>query len=642
MVRKTRSDIVDKPNRIPIKQRSVSTAALGLFLFFFPFFIYGSVIFHPGTPVFERPDQDARFLFVINQQIEIEPLSEKDSFFTRHPLARYHKFYEIPISAGKTAWACPEFRVSTENGKPKMEPEYVNSPLRKTALILVAAALLAVSGFGAYRMVRRGKLPPLPTAATVSLSIAFLVLLRWLMLLILIMGSYNIIAGSSDDPGYFQTAAGFIKGDFSGPWRFTIGLGFLYIPFILALNATQFYDIAVQFAWFAGFVLMPASIVMTYLIIRKLTGSQLKGFFTALLWTVIPLFYSHFEFWDEKVFKSFFALPKDTFCFRFYRNIITMGFNAMSDTPSTFFVLLCILLCVFLPAKIRSIAIIAFVYGFACLLRINNIFFAPLIAWLFWCRFNTRLLEWNFLGKALLTAVGVFLATFGWQLIINKMHFGHFFSFPYVLHGGANDGFRWPFVSQGIQYLGGSNLAYWALGTAGIFFVSDRKLRITLILWAVPVILFFFGYTYTFCDSHRFIMSSYSAILGAFVCADIWNKTSVSEKIRLIIMLSISLLLVCPSAYLWDYQLPWDMQEWSRGINAAHFLNYAVPVIALLITLSFYKNIRLMIFALMFMILYFSGNPYIFAVGFVVMLICALFQWLEDFVVDFNIRALRD
>jgi len=628
-------------SKTAFKEKMKKLAGLGLFLFFLPFWVCGSVILDPGTPVFERPDQDARFLFVINKQIEIEPLSEKNSFFARHPLARYHKFYEIPISVGKTGWACPEFRVSFENGKLKMVAVYVNSPLRKILFVLVAAALLAVSGFWGYRIIKRGKLPPLPAAATAGLSIAFLVLLRWLLLLILILGSYNIIAGSSDDPGYFQTADGFLKGDFSGPWRFTIGLGFLYIPFILALKATQFYDIAIQFAWFAGFVLMPGCIVMTYFIIRKLTGSQYKGFFTALLWTVIPFFYSHFEFWDKKIFKAFFAFPDDTFCFRLYRNIITMGFNAMSDTPSTFFVLLCILLSVFMPAKIRSIALIAFVYGFACLLRINNIFFAPLIAWLFWCRFNVRLLEWNFLFKAMLTAVGVFLATFGWQLIINKMHFGHFFSFPYVLHGGANDGFRWPFVSQGIQYLGGSNLAYWALGTAGIFFVSDRKLRITLILWAVPVILFFFGYTFTFCDSHRFIMSSYSAILAAFVCADIWDKTSVSEKARLVAMLSISLLLVCPGAYLWDYQLPWDIQQWLWGIAATHFLNYAVPAVALLITLSFYKNTRLMVFAFMFMILYFPGNPFIFAGVFVVLLICALFQWLEDFVVEFNLRALR-
>ena len=176
-------------------------AALGLFLFFLPFFVCGSVILDPGTPVFERPDQNAKFLFIINKQIEIEPLSEKDYFFTKHPLARYYKFYEIPISADKTAWACPEFQVSFENGKPKMAAKYVNSPLRKTAFALVAAALLAISGFCGYRIINRKKRPPLPTAATIGLSIGFLVLLRWLLLLILIMGGYNIIAGVSDDAG---------------------------------------------------------------------------------------------------------------------------------------------------------------------------------------------------------------------------------------------------------------------------------------------------------------------------------------------------------------------------------------------------------------------------------------------------------
>jgi hypothetical protein len=615
-------------------------ALFGLFVLVFPFFTIEGITLEPGMPVLERPEYNSKLLFVNSTQAEVEPLSSKMVFFSQHPLARYHRIYEIPLDGAKTGWVIPEYRVSAEDGKMTMSMVCDNSPFRKIALLLIAAGVLAIGIFWRYRMANRKKLKPLSPATVTVLSIAFIVLLRWLLLLSLVMGGYNIIASASDDPGYFQTAMGFLKGDFSGQWCFTIGLGFLYIPFILALKATQFYDIAVQFAWFAGFVLMPASLAMTYVIVKKLTGSQYKGFFAALLWTVIPFFYSHFEFWDEKIFKSFFALPRDTFCFRFYRNIITMGFNAMSDTPSTFFILLCILLCLFLPVKLRSIAVIAAVYGFACLIRINNIFFAPLIAWLFWCRFNTRLLEWRYLVKALLAAVGVFMLVFGWQLVINKLHFGHFSTFPYVLHGGANDGFRWPFVSQGIQYLGGSNLAYWALGVSGMFFISDRKLRVTLILWAVPVILFFFGYTFTYCDSHRFIMSSYSAILAAFVCADIWNKTSVSEKARLIGMLAMSLLLVCPSAYLWDYQLPWDIQKYAWGISAAHTLNYLVPVVALMIVLSFRKNIRLMLFAFVFMALYFSGNPFVFAFAFVLLLVWALIYWMVDFTDQFNEHAL--
>jgi hypothetical protein len=611
-----------------------------LFILAVPFFACGSITIAPGSPVLERPDYNSKLLFVFNKQAEVEPLSSKMIFFSQHPLARYHRCYEIPLDANRTGWVIPEYRISLEDGKMRMSAVYSNSPFRKIALALIAAAVLAISVFWGYRMVKRKTLKPLSQVTVTGLSIAFIVLLRWLLLLILIMGGYNIIASASDDPGYFKTAMGLLKWDFSEQWRFTIGLGLLYIPFILALKATQFYDIAIEFAWFAGFVLMPASLAMTYVIVKKITGSQYKGFFAALLWTVIPFFYSHFEFWDGKIFKSFFVLPTDTFSFRFYRNIITMGFNAMSDTPSTFFILLCILLCLFLPARIRSIAVIAFIYGFACLIRINNIFFAPLIAWLFWCRFNTQLLGWKYLAGAMFTAVGVFLAVFGWQLIINKMYFGHFLTFPYILHGGANDGFRWPFVSQGIQYLTGSNLAYWSLGVSGIFFVSDRKLRVSLILWAVPVILFFFGYTFTFCDSHRFIMSSYSAILAAFVCADIWEKTTSGEKVRLIVMLAMSLLLVCPSAYLWDYQLPWNIQNYSWGIPVAHCLNYAVPAIALLILLSFYKNLRLMAFAFVFMTLYFSGNPFIFAVIFLLLLIWALLDWINDFIVQFNEHAL--
>jgi hypothetical protein len=361
------------------------------------------------------------------------------------------------------------------------------------------------------------------------------------------------------------------------------------------------------------------------LIIRKLTGSQTKGFIAALLWTVMPVFYTHFEFWDEKVFKSFFALPQVTQCFRLYRNFITMGYNAMSDTPSTFFVLLTIMLCLLLPVRIRSIALVAGCYSFACLLRINNILFTPLIAWLLWQRFNDDLLlSPRYFAKALATALLSFIVVFAPQFIVNKLHFGSIFTFPYILHGKANDGFEWSAFADGVQYLSGSNLAYWALGTAGLIFITDRKLQITLILWAMPVILFFMGYTYTCCDSHRFIMSTYAAMFGGLVSAEIWNKCSRSEFIRLCLVLGLSLLLVCPSAYYWERQLPWDLQQYAYGAAIANCCNWGVPVIALAIALSLYRNLYVLSFALVFIILYFLYNPYVYPVVFVLLLLYAL------------------
>ncbi|MFA7230973.1 MAG: hypothetical protein WC071_06855, partial [Victivallaceae bacterium] len=91
----------------------------------------------------------------------------------------------------------------------------------------------------------------------------------------------------------------------------------------------------------------------------------------------------------------------------------------------------------------------------------------------------------------------------------------------------------------------------------------------------------------------------------------------------------------------WDYQLVWDIQQWSWGIAVAHLLNYAIPAIALLISLSFYKNLRLMCFALIFIILYFSGNPFFFAVVFAGLLIWALCQWIADFINQFNKHVTR-
>ena len=51
-------------------------------------------------------------------------------------------------------------------------------------------------------------------------------------------------------------------------------------------------------------------------------------------------------------------------------------------------------------------------------------------------------------------------------------------------------------------------------------------MRAVLGLWALPVILFFCGYSHTFCDAVRFILSAYIPLLAAavWVPVNIWQK----------------------------------------------------------------------------------------------------------------------
>ena len=58
-----------------------------------------------------------------------------------------------------------------------------------------------------------------------------------------------------------------------------------------------------------------------------------------------------------------------------------------------------------------------------------------------------------------------------------------------------------------------------AAGIAGLLFLRTRYTRIALTLLAVPLILFFFGYTHTYCDARRFIMAAYPAFIGALCAA---------------------------------------------------------------------------------------------------------------------------
>ena len=55
-------------------------------------------------------------------------------------------------------------------------------------------------------------------------------------------------------------------------------------------------------------------------------------------------------------------------------------------------------------------------------------------------------------------------------------------------------------------------------GISGLLFIRDRHLRIALTLAAVPLILFFFGYTHTYCDVRRFILMAFPVFIAAFCC----------------------------------------------------------------------------------------------------------------------------
>ena len=194
--------------------------------------------------------------------------------------------------------------------------------------------------------------------------------------------------------------------------------------------------------------------------------------------------------------------------------------------PVLLAVLLTLLLARKAPPDCRGTFLTGLAYGFCCLLRINYIFFAPLIAFTWFFRLPER--SCAVLFRAAGAALGGFFLIFGWQFLINIHHFGHPFTFGYCLHyldfppeKRPSAGFTWAILAElrNVHFLMGANRLLMAAGIAGLLFLRNRYTRIALTLLAVPLILFFFGYTHTYCDARRFIMAAYPALIGASCAA---------------------------------------------------------------------------------------------------------------------------
>ena len=197
----------------------------------------------------------------------------------------------------------------------------------------------------------------------------------------------------------------------------------------------------------------------------------------------------------------------------------------MSDTPAllTFFGTL--LLAQKLSFSLRNVFILGCAFGFCCLIRINYIFFAPVLAFVVLEKLPAK--DYKTLLHAFLCAAGGFLTLFIWQLLINFHQFGNPLTFGYSLHyldfapeKRPDTGFNWSTLLElrHIKFLLGANKLLMTAGMAGLLFTKERSARIALTLAAVPLILFFLGYTHTYCDARRFILMAFPMLLAAF-CA---------------------------------------------------------------------------------------------------------------------------
>jgi hypothetical protein len=345
-----------------------------------------------------------------------------------------------------------------------------------------------------------------------------------------------IVCNPADEPGYFAVGYDLLQGKCLGPWTYPVGHGVLMMmPWIIFTGAESFFDIAVGISWFSGFVLGSAALLLAFRLLLALQIPVKTVFAAVLAWAVLPFFVHHIPDWASQTFHHLIDLPSIRPNFSFYMQLIGSGFNGMSDMFSTVLVFGVLLLALRMPAKTCFLILAAALFGTACLVRLNNIFFAPVLALILVERFMPRLKTWQNLAIFLLAGGASFLATVGIQLAVNYLQFGDAWTFPYSLHAldrsagdRPADGFTFATLLKGsnLRYLLESNLGVMSCAAAGLILMRERRLRAVLGLWALPVILFFCGYSHTFCDAVRFILSAYIPLLAAavWVPVKVWQN----------------------------------------------------------------------------------------------------------------------
>ena len=467
-----------------------------------------------GTPIFRAPSFESQLLGIARSPFQAEEKAEKIVLVSRHPLARYHRFSELRLPDGQTGYV--NFHLSvTERGT--FRSGNVVEWWRLTLLPLLAGALLATAA-AAWKFRTepgwRGWLFPalLP------------VLLRQLLLLLLVNAGQNMMPNPADEPGYYANLTDFLAGEFSRRWHFTVGTSFFYLPFELLSGTRNLHDILLPLCWVEGFLLAPLSLLLGFLVGKRITGSRRAAFAAMLLWALLPFLCHHQPDFINRQFQYWLGMPSASFTYSHYITLIGCGFNAMSDTPSSCLVLLAMTTLLYLPPSWRSAALTAFLFAVACLFRINNILFLPVFAVL--ALFHRRSYFTRArLPAALAAGTIAFLLGFLPQLLVNLHFFGNPLRFSYTNYAeGAHTYLSWLFVELTGLFYGSANYTLWSLALPALLLMRNPKLRLELLLWMMPVTIFFFAYSHGTDDPVRFILTAFPALCLAVATPELWNR----------------------------------------------------------------------------------------------------------------------
>ncbi len=444
----------------------------------------------------------------------------------------------------------------------------------------------------------------------------------------------NAFITPTDDIQYYNTAKKILALDFaSTQYRYTIGFPLLCAPLILLLHFPDYLEFILGFMNFQTFILIPGLFLILYAFFHKKMGlSWIQSFSILFLWLILMVFYmpitgtatSSNEYIPELYRNNaFFSLPEQNDSFSFMR-LTWLGRNAMSDYTAFFLLIVLLYTAMKKSRSLTRFFLLSMGFGFLCLVRINYIFFAPLLAFLFYDSFSELWQNKRSYLYAALCGTAGFMTVFIWQFVLNKIQFGSPFIWPYSLHQYAPDrGFVWNVVPYGFKFLCQTNYIYIILGVSSLFFIPERKTRVLLTLWIFPTLLFFCGYPIVFNNPIRFIFALYPPLTAAIVMNPIWKVAwNIRIKAALVVF---SACLLCRSNIF--YLQPWDLGKYGLSGRAYIIIQCAVFLFCCAILARMHREIRPddadtirhFRFLILFSAVFFLGSACIYLAGLLVL-----------------------
>jgi len=565
-----------------------------------------TIKFSASTGIWSSPLDSAPVGMLLTDKL-LDVKKKHIAIFKESLLCRTVDFYLVDLD-GKSFWLSPD--LGWQNGRAAIlhnHPDYS----------LWAMIFFGVVGGGLmmiYLWQSGLKLPSFFHRYPWLVPVSALIFFHWAWLNYLFYQYPGMFQYPTDEGDYFKIAQALLHWNFQEPFRYTLGYPLFCLPFILLTGSCDPLVLTQAISRFSAEIMMPINMLLAFLLIKKITGSCGKAFWAILLWMILSKLFIAVEYPYQGSLFSPGGRYHAAYIFLAYQFCLC-GFNSLSEWCSVGLVLGIMVMTLYLPPSWWKYALLAALFGLACLVRLNNIFLMPAAAYLCWITDKEKHENLSWTLPAITVSVMFFCMVFVWQLVVNHLQFGSFLTFPYILHSkDIHAGFQWRNVFNGSGYYFSILAVPLSITLPALLVIRENKIRNTLILWTMPMVLFFCG----FCvlgQHYRFFMPLFYGFTAAIAAMEFWARLTWRQRGLLIIFLITMIVPVLPfplSIYPHDY-----VELFSRGWDNLPNVLHRLRLIAFLPVLGYNLYVfrgdrQVMWFLVIFTVLVLLWSPLIY------------------------------